>query len=125
MAVLPTLSQNGVPTVTLSRGNVFPSNDPIIPNQFVGFTDAGTVQVAVVGAAIQTFVLQFEMLTLDDRNNVLAFLTNALVNFSQFSFTYTDAIGIAKTVRYLEQSWSMPAEAEAVFSWQVVFTLVA
>jgi hypothetical protein len=103
---------------------VFPANDPIVTNQFVGFSDSGEVQVAVVGVAIQTLVRQFEQLTIDDRNNVLAFLANPLVNFSQFSFTYTDAIGVAHTVRYLEQQWSMPAETESVFSWNVIFTKV-
>ena len=122
---LPTLSKAGVPTVTLSRANVFPNVRPKVLNQFVGVSDDNTIRVASVGPPLTTIVLKFEQLTNTDRASIEAFFANALINYGQFSFTFTDAASNAYTVRFLEPQLALPEVTDENVQFDLVLTVVA
>lgn len=123
---LPQLVKVGVSVspVVLSRSAIFPHINPIVLNQFVGVSDANTVQVAVIGAPLKTLSRQFQQLTPVDAANVLAFFEDPLVNFGQFEFTYIDTAGTSHNVRYLEPQLVLPEDSDENFSWDVVLTKV-
>jgi len=123
---LPQLVKAGVSVspVTLTRAPVYPRVEPVILNQFVGVSDANTIQVAVVGAPLKTLALQFQQLTPLDAANILAFLEDPLVNFGQNPFTYIDSLEVSHPVRWLEPQLALPEESDENFSWEPVFTKV-
>lgn len=123
---LPQLVKAGVSIspVVLTRGSIFPKVSPLILNQFVGVSDANTVQVAVIGSPLQTISVQFVQLTTQDATNILAFFNDAAVNYGQEEFTYVDEDSVSHTVRYLEQEFVVPEESDNSFSWEAVFTKV-
>lgn len=123
---LPQLSQSGVSIspVTLSRAEIFPSNEPLVLNQFVGVSDANTIQVVVIGPPLETIALQFDLLTAQDNANIRTFFADPLVNYGQFPFTYIDAEGTSHTVRWLEPQIVLPQESDGNYSWEPVFTKV-
>jgi hypothetical protein len=122
---LPTFSKVGVTTVTFSQPPVFPAADPLVLNQFVGVSDFNTIKVASIGPPLRTLNLRFEELTRTDKANLEAFFANPLVNYGQGSFTYTDHIGIARTVQFLDQQLAMPEVSDNNVSAEFVLTVLA
>ena len=115
----PTFSKSGVTTVTFSRGDVFPDVHDYEPVQVIGVSYAGTRRVATLRAPDEFFDLVFERLPLADYNALLAFFSNALVNWSASSFTYTDTASVATTVRYLGGRFSFPQVASGLYSGRI------
>jgi len=97
----PTFSKAGVPTVILSRGDVYPTRLTVTPRQRVATTNAGAVQVATYSPEETQHRLSFVDMPTADRTALLAFLRNALINWAAFTFTYTDVNAATYTVRYL------------------------
>lgn len=120
----PTFSKTGVTTVTLSSGATFPYNDPRVPNQFVGISDANTIRTATLGPRRKLLVVPLEQLDAADKAAIIGFLENPLVNYAQASFTYTDEKGIAETVRYLQPEFSLPEIAEDNVAGTLTFTVI-
>ena len=121
--MLPTFSKSGVSTVTLSRVNVYPNVKPRVLNQFVGISDANTIKVAVVGKPLQTILLEFQQLTLEDRDNLEVFFTDPLINFGQSPFTYTDFAGVPYTVRYIEPQFALPETTDNDVAFELILTI--
>jgi hypothetical protein len=123
---LPQLVQAGVSIspLTLTRAAIFPKVEPQILNQFVGISDANTVQVSVIGGALETISLQFQQLTPADGANIKAFLADPLVNYGENAFTFIDSDSISHSVRYLEPQVALPEETSGNLSWELILTKV-
>lgn len=123
---LPQLVKAGVSIspLTLTRAALFPRVEPQILNQFVGVSDANTVQVSVLGAALETISLQFQQLTPADGANIKAFLSDPLVNYGENEFTFIDSNSVSHTVRYLEPQVALPEETSDSVSWELILTKV-
>lgn len=120
----PTLSKTGVTTVTFSRANVYPHVMPRILSQFVGVSDANTVRVAKVGPPLQTIVLDFEELTVEDREAIEAFFTDPLIDFGMYTFQFTDRNGVVYNVRYLEPQFALPEVTHDNVKFEMILTIV-
>lgn len=122
----PTFTKSGVSVspLVLSRDALMPFVRPRVLNQFVGVSDANTVKVASVGAPLETIVIQFAQLTRTDRDNIIAFLADPLVNYGENSFTYTDSDGVSSTVRFLDTELALPEDSDNNVSWELVLTKV-
>jgi hypothetical protein len=123
---LPQLVQAGVSIspVVLTRAAVYPKVQPLVLNQFVGVSDANTIQVSVIGAALETISLQFTQLTPADGTLIKAFFADPLVNYGEFEFTFIDADSVSHTVRYLEPQLALPEETDSNVSWELILTKV-
>lgn len=120
----PTLSKSGVTTVTLSRGSIFPSAEPYIPNQFVGVSDSNVVRTAVLGDARQILEVPFAQLTSADITNLRNFFQNSLINWGENSFTYTDEDSNSFTVKYIQPMFKPERDSSGNFSITLVFTVL-
>ena len=96
----PTWTKASAPTVTFSKWRTFPVVAPQEPNQLIGETDGGQVQIAELGPEVHFIEGQFDGLTVSDIQNVFAFLNHSAVRWSVNTFTFTDEVGAASTVRY-------------------------
>lgn len=121
---LPQFIKAGVPTVTLSKEYTFPDVSPKIMNQFIGISDANTVQVAIIGAPLTTIMLSFQQLTTVDRDNLEAFFANPLVYYSKYEFTFVDAHSVSHNVRFLEPQFALPLVSHNNVSFEMVLTKV-
>lgn len=115
----PSLSKASVPTVTFSRGNVFPSSHDYDPVQVIGVSYAGTRRVADLRDPDEYFDLVFERLSLADYTALLTFFGHALVHWSAQSITYTDSAGTATVVRYLGGRFAFPEVASGLYSGRI------
>jgi hypothetical protein len=113
-----------VSPLVFSRAAVYPKVEPLILNQFVGVSDANTVQVAIIGPPLETISLQFQQLIADDVTNIKAFFADPLVDYAANEFTFIDSDGISHTVRYLENQLAMPEESNGQFTWELILTKV-
>lgn len=113
---LPTFSKTGMTTLTFSRGNSFPDLHSYEPQQIIGTSYAGTRRIVTVRAAEERFPLVFDRLPLADYTALLAWFIDPNINWAGGSFTYTDAAGVATTVRYLGGPFTFPQVAPALYS---------
>lgn len=120
----PTFSKSGVTTVTLSRASTFPGSSPLTINQVVGVSDDNTVRVFSLGPAKRTLEVIFEQLAATDIANLEAFFTNPLVNWGVNNFVYTDEVGTAHTVRFLQPEFAPQESSDNNYSLTLVLTEV-
>ncbi len=99
---LSTFTKTGVTTYTFPKGTALPFSQPITPNQIIGVTGGGSIKVANLGDAEQQFIIALNRVTKTERDNLLAFIQDANINYSQYTFTYTDEHSVARTVRFWE-----------------------
>lgn len=100
--MFPTFSKTGVPTFTFSSESVFPFRRSRFPNQIVGVSDTNTIRVASLGTPRFLYQVQWLQLEAIDITGLDAFFSNPLINDGLFSFTWTDELGINRTVQWLE-----------------------
>lgn len=115
----PSFSKSGVTTLTFSRGNVWPSVHDYAPQQVIGVSYAGTRRVAVIRDPEETFDLNFERLPTADYTALLAFFSDPLIDWSRYSFTYTDTASVATPVRYSGGVLSFPQVAPSLYSGRI------
>ncbi len=120
----PIFSKTGVTSVTLSKSNLYPNVQPLVLNQFVGISDANTVRVASIGDPLRTIVLVFEQLTRTDRDALEAFFADPLVNYGEFSFTFTDASSTVYVVQFLEPALALPEVTDNNVKFEMILTIV-
>lgn len=117
---LPTFSKSGMTTLTFSRGNVYPSEEPAYePVQVIGRSYAGTRRVATIREPDQSFVLVFERLPAADYALLIAWFQHTLINWSAESFMFTNQAGLATTVWYQGGPFSFPQVASALHSGRI------
>jgi len=119
----PSLSKTGVTTVNLTKASTFPSSDPLTMNQFVGVSDDNTIRVYSLGLPKRSLNVVFEQLTPQDITDLEAFFNNSLVNWGVNSFTYTNELGEAITVRYLQPVFDPQQVSDENFALSLTFTV--
>ena len=115
----PTFSKATMTTLTISRGNVFPTTHAYQPVQRISRSYAGNFQVATIRAPDETFTLQFQGLVQADYDALVAWFTDTRINWGANSFTYTDTAGVATIVRYVGGGLAMPQVASGLYSLSI------
>jgi hypothetical protein len=113
---LPRFTKATMTDLVFSRGNLFPSLHRYDAIQRIGRSYAGTFRVATLRAPDESFVLLFERLPLADYTALVAWFTDARINWAANSFTYTDTAGVATVVRYLNSTLTMPEVAAGLYN---------
>ena len=92
-------------------------------NQFVGVSDSNTIRVYSLGLPKRSLNVVFEQLTPQDITDLEAFFNNSLVNWGVNSFTYTNELGEATTVRYLQPVFDPQQVSDENFALSLTFTV--
>jgi hypothetical protein len=107
--MLPQFVKEGVPPVTLGRGQMWPAQSSIETGQVVALTD-GTQALAYKFAVPRPrYTVQFTGLSQGDFDALWAFLWHPLVDGSQQPFTWIDERGVSRQVRWL---------LDTAFTWE-------
>lgn len=117
----PSLSVSGGPSVTFSRGDIYPSRKPIQARQRIGKSHAGAIHVATLSPPEYLHSLTFVGLPTTDRTNLLAFLLDDDVNWAEGTFVYTDVAGATYNVNYLDGA--LDFEETSPGQWSGMITL--
>jgi len=107
--------------LTLPKGRFYPVNEPLSPRQIIGKTGGGQVKIADVGDPEQFFPIVINRVSKTFRDNLLAFLADSLVNYSQNTFTFTDEESTAYTVRlWSTRTIDFPAVKGSLYNIRLV-----
>ena len=90
---LPTFTKTSVTTFTFEKGRYLPVNSPINPNQDIGIGGGGAVKVVNHGTAEQLYEIVINNVSSTNRDALLTFLQDALVNYTLNTFTFTEEDG--------------------------------
>jgi hypothetical protein len=119
----PSFAKATLPTLTFSRGTVFPSHTPKRYYQRRSRSDAGTVRVATTSVAERRLLLVFERLPYADYAALGAWLDHTLIDASAQTFTYTNEAGTTYTVRWWpedgESTFDLPEVAYQLYSGEI------
>ncbi len=98
---LPQLTKtaNAFTPFTFEKGRYLPVNEPINPNQDIGIAGGGAVKVVDHGEAEQLREIIINNVSETNRNNLLGFLQDATVNYTENTFTFIDENNDSHTVR--------------------------
>jgi len=101
MSALPqfTKTSNSYTPFTFEKGRYLPVNEPINPNQDIGIGGGGAVKVVDHGTAEQLREIVINNVSATNRNNLLGFLQDATVNYTENTFTFIDEAEDSHTVR--------------------------
>ena len=103
-------SKSGAPTVTFSRGRIFPIAEPININQRRNETESMRTKVISYGSQSNFIRVALDGLPkadYDEANGLRTFLEDPSVNWSANTFTMTDETGVARTVRFWQDTFQM------------------
>jgi hypothetical protein len=115
-----TFVKSGVTTVTLSVAPDLPATAPKRPRQLIGRSESGLYQVVSQSVADQEFNLVFSEMPSADHDAIQAFLEDALINYSEHAFTYTDVDAASHQVRFLDGEFPAPRVAPGLYRVSLV-----
>ncbi len=101
MAALPqfTKASNAYTPFTFEKARFLPVNEPINPNQDIGIAGGGAVKVVDHGTAEQLREIIINNVSKTNRDNLLGFLQDSYVNYTEHTFTFIDEAENSHTVR--------------------------
>ena len=113
--------QAGMSDLTIEHGRTLPLElDDITINQERYLTEDNKPKVVDYGDDQNIIRMHFKSLTKDNFdgtiNGLRTWFQNALINWSQFSFTMVDEAGATHTVRYWTDKFRMPMAVNGLFS---------
>jgi len=111
---MPTFSKAGVTTWTAEKGESVPYSRTPIPRQVHTESEDGTDQVSNLGSLTYQIPLRFKNVSVSNYNDLVSFFSNALVNWSVNTFTYTDSASAGHTVRLAPLSFQYSVSANQV-----------
>ena len=94
-----TKTSNSYTPFTFEKGRYLPVNEPINPNQDIGIAGGGSVKVADHGDAEQLREIVINNVSATNRDNLLGFLQDSTVNYSENTFVFIDEESTSHTVR--------------------------
>ena len=94
-----TKASNAYTPFTFEKGRYLPVNEPINPNQDIGIAGGGAVKVVDHGTAEQLYEIVINNVSATNRNNLLGFLQDSFVNYTENTFTFVDEDTNSYTVR--------------------------
>ena len=100
MASLPTFSKSGVTTYTFTKAPFTPHHKPLKQHQNIGISGGNQAKVANKGAATELIQIIMNRISSTSYNNLLTFIQDTNINYSLYTFTYTDVDGNTYTVRF-------------------------
>ena len=124
---LPTLTKagNAYSVFTFEKSRFLPTNQPLTPNQILGFAGGGQMQVVDLGDEEELIVYVCNRVSKTNRDNLLGFIQDATVNYSLFSFTFTDEDSAATTVNLIEMSgFDLPKVRGGLYNLRLVMRKV-
>ena len=92
-------TSNAYTPFTFEKGRYVPVNSPINPNQDIGIAGGGAVKVVDHGTAEQLYEIVINNVSATNRNNLLGFLQDSYVNYTENTFTFVDEDTNSYTVR--------------------------
>lgn len=118
-------SKSGMSNLTLERGRLFPfSEGDIEINQDRYLTEDNNPIVINYGDNLELVVLSFSFLTKDNYdgavNGLKTWFEDSNIEWSSNSFTLTDENGVAHTVRYWDDKFSMPKNVNGRYSGKLI-----
>ena len=94
-----TKASNAYTPFTFEKSRYLPVNEPINPNQDIGIAGGGAVKVVDHGTAEQLYEIVINNVSATNRNNLLGFLQDSFVNYTENTFTFVDEDTNSHTVR--------------------------
>ena len=94
-----TKTSNSYTPFTFEKGRYLPVNSPINPNQDIGIGGGGAVKVVDHGDAEQLFEIVINNVSKTNRDNLLGFIQDSTVNYTQNTCTFVDEESTSYTVR--------------------------
>ena len=113
---LPILRQTLVTDMVFSRAHGFPFVRRVGTNQQNAIRSDGRLQTATVADPEEEFQLEFAQLPQADIDNLRAFLSDPLVNYSATAITFIDAEGSSHNVRYIDEQFEMSNVAAQLYN---------
>ena len=114
---LPTFTQTGVTTFTFSIAPILPSTGlEVDTGQLVLDIEDGTFRAYRMRYATQDYTLVLPNRPKSEVDNLLAFLSDSLVDYSANAFTYTDSDGLAHTVHFIGPRLAWPRAENGTFT---------
>ena len=98
---LPMFQKEGVPTVTLTRGQTWPAQTSIDTGQVVALTDGLQALPLKYAAPRFRYTVQLPNLSRADFEALWAFLWHPRIDGAQQPFTWIDELGVSRQVRWL------------------------
>ena len=97
---VPTFSKTGVPTFSFGYARAFPIRGPVGGQQIMDKAGGGQPKVADLGAEEQLIYVKVDNFSETNRDELLTFLRNSLINWSANPFTWTYENSNTNLVRY-------------------------
>ena len=118
-----TFIKSGRSNLNLERGQLFPMNNTIEPNQELHLTESDDPKVIDYGSSLKILELKFTGLSKDNYDGVVnglkTWFESSEINWSENSFTLEDDQGNSKTVRFWDKNFNMPQIAANVYSLKI------
>ena len=119
----PTLSKTGVATFIFDKARTFPVSSPVNPQQILDVAGSGQPKVADLGAEEQLIHVKSDNMSETNRDELLTFLRDSLINWSANPFTWTDEDSNTSLVRYWNSKGLLNATEINKDKYSVITTL--
>ena len=119
----PTLSKTGVATFIFDKARTFPVSSPVNPQQILDVAGSGQPKVADLGAEEQLIHVKSDNMSETNRDELLTFLRDSLINWSTNPFTWTDEGGNTSLVRYWNSKGILDPQEKHDDKYSVLITL--
>ena len=120
---VPTFSKTGVSTFSFGIARVFPIRAPVGGQQIMDKAGGGQPKVADLGAEEQLLYVKVDNFSETNRDELLTFLRDSLINWSAFPFTWTDEGSNTSLVRYWNSKGILDAQEKHDDKYSVLIVL--
>lgn len=118
----PTFSKTGVTTYTFGRARAFPVNIDRKPQQRIIKSGGGQAQVIKYGERELFLDIVVRGITEANRDLLIAFLEDSLIDYSMNTFTFTDEDGTTYVGRYYSsKGLKTPEYIDGYCSFKITF----
>jgi len=119
-------SKAGMDSLTLERGRTMPySPKEIEIHQERYLTESNNAKITDYGSDLTLIKLGFNYLSKDNydgaTNGLYTWFSSSTINWSENSFTLTDEVGVAHTVRLWQSNFNMPKMRGGRYQTQLIF----
>ena len=95
---LATFTKATVTTYTFAKGNALPMQHEYEPNQITGLSGGRSKKTHSLGDTLEKWSIKLNRITKADHDLLVAFFSNALIDWQANPFTWTDELSVARTV---------------------------
>ena len=120
---IPTFSKTGVSTFPCDYARAFPLRAPVGGQQILDEAGGGQPKVADLGAEEQFIHIKVRNLSETNRDELLTFFRDSLINWSANPFTWTYENGNTSLVRYWNSKGILDPQEVNDDKYSVIITL--